>query len=126
MTHPAPIQVFLRDLILENCADSTNVIIASDNASPELPLKALLQNRRKPRGENSHWSFSTSASSLDSTASQVSRWESIPNLDSEPCTIKAKQREKSPSLPRRTSEKEPLLLELMARTKTVAGGMNDM
>lgn len=107
-----PLELFFKDLLVENNADCTDVIIAFDNASPELPLKALLQKRTRD-DESFNWSFT----SIDSRSS---RWDSIPNLggttpshDSNDGSSKAK-REGVPSLPRRTLEKEPVLLELMA------------
>ena len=121
-----PLGLFLKDLIAENNADTSNVTFAFDNASPELPLKSLLRNNRK-NYDDENWSCfgQHSAMSLDSMMSadsRSSRWDSIPNLGSNTSksniSVKAK-REGTPSLPRRTSEKEPVMLELLTLAEKI-------
>ena len=115
-----PLGLFLKDLMVENNADTSNVTIAFDNASPELPLKSLLRYKRQ-NNDDENWYFfgQHSALSLDSmmsTDSRSSRWDSIPNLGSNTSSSSSSdkaKREGTPSLPRRTSEKEPVMLELL-------------
>ena len=121
-----PLGLFLKDLLVENNANTMNVTIAFDNASPELPLKALLRSNNNNNDDNESFNCyfpggKHSTSSLDSmmsTDSRSSRWDSMPNLGGNSSNNSSKaKREGIPSLPRRTSEKEPVMLELLALAK---------
>lgn len=115
-----PIGLFLKDLMVEKNVVTSNLIIAFDNASPELPLKSLFGNNgyRTTSEENWHFQlgqFSTlSSDGSVSTDSRSSRWDSIPNLRSDSINSNDKaKREGIPSLPRRTPEKEGVMQELL-------------
>ena len=115
-----PLRLFLKDLMVENNAAASNVTIAFDNASPELPLQSLLRNNRY-RDNEENWSFqlgqhsTMSLESVMSADSRSSRWDSIPNLRSNSSSSNEwAKREGTPSLPRRTSEKEQVMQELLA------------
>jgi hypothetical protein len=105
-----PLEVFMKHLLRETKAGE--VAITEDNASSEMPVPNLMLMSDTASTElimsSSLLEENSSSSSLDTmlNSSGGSRWDSVPSMGA--CEQKKKKRERIPSIPRRSTEKDSM------------------